>query len=178
MVETVAEHARRLKGEAHAGPVGKRQSSFVLYNLLSGCMALAKRAQTNAVEALELRDLVRDEQTSGKGRWTLKSSDVYTVVCRYVFPRTGDARRELSNASRYAHALREAAKREIAPEELTEWLSTKGGVNALFLTRPDLRSTVLTKTLYLSEQIEVKKDVAFTLKLRRLPNNVYEVLKD
>ena len=176
MQESVAQEAMRLRAIAHAGPIGKRHSSFELYDLLAKCYALANRCKKpEAFE--ELSRLLREQPCEGKGRWVLKTSDEFLLVCRYVFPRKGHGRGELTNASRYAHCLRQAEKRNIPPHELASWLRENGGVNALFLRRPLIRKTVKTKTLYLAEQIEVWKNKPFTLTLKRLPDNRYEVLE-
>lgn len=174
-IESVVDQARRLRRAAHAGPIGKRQSSFTLYAMLADCMALAQRASVGSAGYDELVALVREQPHEGKGRWTLKGSDEYIVVCRYVFP-TGSRSAERANASRYAHALREAAKRRIYPHELAGWLSEHGGINALFLARPGARRTVTTKTLYLSRQIEARDGEAFSIVLRRRTDNLYDVL--
>lgn len=173
---SVKDEALRLQREAYAGPIGKRHSSFALYDLLAGCMALAERCRRNPADLAELEALVREQPSAGKGRWTLRTSDEYLLVCRFVFPRTGTGKGELSNASRYAHCLREAAKRKLRSHELSAWLRENGGINALYLRRPLTRITVFTKTLRLTESIEVPKQGEFTLTLRRTPENTFDVV--
>lgn len=173
--EIVAE-AKRLRSMAHAGPIGKRHSSFELYDLLALCMALADRCRMDRGNGIALRDLVRGAAPKNvKGRWVERASDEYLLVCRYVFP-NGSRSAERSNASRYAHALREAAKQQIRPDNLVEVLKTNGGINALYLRRPLDASTVATKTLHLSSTITVTKGQAFSLTLRRNADNTFEVL--
>lgn len=173
---TVTEEALRLQREAHAGPIGKRHSSFALYDLLAKCMELVERCRRSPADLSELEALVREQPSEGKGRWVLKTSDEYLLVCRFVFPRRGTSKGELSNASRYAHCLREAAKRQIWPGELSGWLKQHGGINALYLRRPLTRTAVFAKTLRLTESIEVPKEGEFTLTLRRTPENAFEVV--
>jgi hypothetical protein len=173
---SVVEEANRLREIAHAGPIGKRHSSFELYDLLQKCMALAIRCRDpREFEALE--NAIREQPSEGKGRWVLRTSDEYLLVCRYVFPRSGHGKGELSNASRYASCLRQAAQRQIRSSELAAWLRENGGINALFLRRPLKRRSVCTKVLHLTESIEVPKDREFTLTLRRTPENTFEVIR-
>lgn len=167
---------RALKQQAYAGPIGKRQSSRELYGIITGCYEAAIQARRDPTDAEQLRQLVRGEASSGKGRWVLRNSDEFILVCRYVFPRKGDGKGELANASRYAAAMREAEKRQMAPADLASFLKDHGGINALYLTRPLERGDVRTKTLYLDRQITAPKHGEFSLTLRRLPNNRFEVL--
>lgn len=166
-----------LKDEAHAGPIGKRQSSFDLYRVLVGCYRLALQCRLQQEDADALRRLVREEACDGKGRWTLPGSDEFILVCRYVFPRASKGKGELANASRYAAAMREAEKRQMTPEDLADFLKNKGGVNALYLTRPLDRTDIQTKTLYLDRTITVSKHHSFTLTLKRMDDNRFEVVE-
>lgn len=177
MTSEFLEHLHALKQKAYAGPIGKRQSSFELYGILSECYALALQSRRNETEGEALRLLVRNEKCDGKGRWTLRASDEFILVCRYVFPRRGAGKGELSNASRYAAALREAFKRQMAPTDFATFLKDRGGINALYLSRPLERGDVQTKTLYLDRQITASKDAAFSLTLRRMSDNRFEVLR-
>lgn len=176
MTRTFLDRIRALKNEAYAGPIGKRQSSFDLYRVLVGCYSAALQARLREDDADELRRLVREEACDGKGRWTLPGSDEFILVCRYVFPRSGNGRGELANASRYAAALREAEKRQMTPDALADFLKNKGGVNALYLTRPLDRTDVQTKTLYLDRTITVSKNNQFTITLKRMEDNRFEVI--
>ena len=164
------------KETAHSGPIGKRRSSFVLYNILVRCYGLAFECLLNEANRKTLEALVRNQPSEGRGRWTLQNSDVFLLVCRYVFPRNGTGRGELSNASRYASAMREAAKQNMSQERFSTVLCEDGGIQKLFLARPLKTTEIKTKTLHLDRSIVIHKNLVFTLTLRRLPDNNYEVI--
>jgi hypothetical protein len=171
----ISDTALRLRQAAHAGPIGKRHSSFALYDLLAECMALAARC-CNPEARLELERLIQTEKPSaGKRRYVEKQSDEYILVCRFVFP-NGSRAAERSNASRYAHCLREAAKRQIGSASLADFLKNEGGLNALYLTRPLLRTTVTTKAIRLAESAELPKHGEFCLTLRRRADGAFDVM--
>lgn len=175
-MSSVARQAEDLRKLAESGPIGKRHSSFELYDLLAGCMALAERCADAAVHE-EMRGLVVEQhhRTGQNRRYVERGSDAYILVCRYVFSNLRSAGAERSNASRYAHALREAAKQGITSATLGAKLR-EGGINALFLSRPLAARTVTTRTLYLTEPITVDKAQPFTLTLRRTADNRYDVV--
>lgn len=174
-MSTVTEEALRLQREAHAGPIGKRHSSFALYDLLAKCMALTNRCLRSPQDRAELEQLFLAQPHYGNRRYIENGSDEYLLVCRFVFP-DGLRKGERTNASRYAHCLREAAKRQIRSNELSAWLKENGGVNALYLRRPLTRTTLCRKTLYLTESIEVPKEGEFTLTLRPTPDGWFDVV--
>ena len=169
---TLADFASRLRERA-GRIVANRQSDATLYSVLVGCMELAERCSTPEDEQT-LRKLAGELPlpASKKRHYIEKGSDIYQLVSRYIFH--GDV--SSANINRYAICLRQAAQRQINSAALGEWLANNGGVNALYLRRPLLRTTVLTKCLRLTSQIEAPKDKPFTLTLRRTPENEYEVL--
>jgi len=173
-VNDVVEEARRLRHTAITGPIGKRQSSFVLYQLLRDCYVLARRCERDPVSRNAILNLF-NEQRANSRRYIEHDSDSYTLVCRYVFP-TGSRSAERSNASRYATCLREAEKLQLTGADFVAKLKDHGGINALFLSRPLERTTVTTKSLRLAQAITVSKGEPFTLTLRRNADNTYEVL--
>lgn len=171
----IVETADRLRDRAVAGPIGKRHSSFALYALLADCMALAERCRDESeYEALRMAIVLNGGNNRDRNRrYVYRNSDEYTLVCRYVFSERGPVT-ERNNASRYAHCLREAARRQINSAGLEEHLRNEGGVNALFMVRPlEARSCTL-KTLYLANAITVPKHGRFTVEMRRLPNGSFE----
>lgn len=169
--------AEALRQRAEAGPIGKRHSSFELYALLADCMALAERVAADEKEFNELRmSMTLRGVDGGPRRYVERDSDEYILVCRYVFS-DGNASKERSNASRYAHALREAARQQINSRTLNEHLRTKGGVNALFLRRPLAARMSTTKTLYLDRQISIRKGEPFSLRLLRNADGSFAVLE-
>lgn len=173
---SIAERIERLRQEAHAGPIGKRHSSFRLYEVLADCMDIALRCRRDPADRAELDRLVREQPKRGKGRWTLRSSDEFIAVCRYVFP-NGSRSAERSNSSRYAHCLRQAAERQIAPADLVHFLKTEGGLNVLYLARPLTRTTVSAKTIRFDRAVELPKDGEFTLTLKRQADGSFEVIE-
>lgn len=172
---SVTAQAKRLRKIAESGPIGKRHSSFALYDLLAKCMALTERCHRNPQDRKELDSLLRLQPRVGNRRYIEKGSDEYTLVCRFVFAQDR-GRAEHSNSSRYAAALRQAAERQIGSADLADVLRNKGGINALFLRRPLDRTDIKTKCLHLARTIEAPKGKPFTLTLRRLPDNTFDVL--
>jgi len=173
---SITEAADLLRARAEAGPIGKRHSSFELYALLADCMALAERVGADTDEFAALRmEMTMQGGSAGPRRYVERDSDEYILVCRYVFS-DRNAGKERSNASRYAHALREAARQQISSRTLNEHLRSNGGVNALFLKRPLAARTSTTKTLYLSEAITVPKGCPFTVSLSRRLDGSFDVI--
>lgn len=172
---SISREAERLRQVALAGPIGKRHSSFELYDLLDGCFNLALRCKREPDDASALRDLVAASPLAGRNRtYVERGSDEFSLVCRYVFSKLRSKSAERSNASRYAHCLREAHKRNIV--QLGRFLREHGGVNGLFLRRPLAAVTVITKTLQLAQRITVPKDGTFSVTLQRTAENTYEVV--
>lgn len=172
---SVVDTAYRLRKIAESGPIGKRHSSLELYELLAGCMALAERCRNDDANA-ELRRLVAQQPRTGNRRYVERQSDEYSLVCRFVFSDLRSAKAERSNASRYAHALRQAAISGLTSATLVAKLATDGGINNLFLRRPLSAANVTTRSLQLDRPITVEKGRPFCLTLRRTTDNRYEVL--
>jgi hypothetical protein len=165
-----------LKKKAYAGPVGKRVSSFMLYEVLQRCAMAVERMAREPEQRAEVEAMIVARPNPGRNRtFVEKSSDDYVVVCRFVFPSEESYGKERSNASRYAACLRQMALQGIKPDEVAHKLRTTGGVNRYYLTRPVERLTVRTKTLYLTTQIEIPKNGEFMLVLRRLEDGRLEV---
>lgn len=174
---SVAEEASRIQGMAAAGPVGKRRTSVELYKVLVACAALAERC-AEGDDYQELRRIARDQPRHGQNRrYVERRSDEYTLVCRIVFGDLKSRSAERSNASRYAHSLREAKRTGINASLLFQHLRDNGGINGLFLRRPLAATSVTTKTLYLTDSITVPKGVAVHLVLRREADNRFNVLE-
>lgn len=171
----IVEQAETLRSRAIAGPIGKRHSSFALYALLADCMALAERCRgKEEYEALRMAIVMQGDNNRDRNRrYVYRNSDEYTLVCRYVFSERGPVS-ERNNASRYAHCLREAAKRQINSAGLEAHLRNDGGVNALFKARPLEARACTLKTLYLANAITVPKHGRFLVEMSRLPNGSFE----
>lgn len=132
----IAIEADRLRRTAEAGPIGKRHSSADLYRLLAECMALAEQCRDLAGHEEMRRLVVERGRDGGKRCYVEHGSDEYILVCRFVFDNLRSKSAERSNASRYAHAMRQAAALGVTSATLFERLSADGGINALFLRRP------------------------------------------
>jgi hypothetical protein len=166
-----------IKRDAHAGPVGKRHSSFILYDVLQRCALAVQRMMDEPDQRREVEAMIVQRPNPGRNRtFVEKGSDEFVVVCRYVFPCTESYGKERSNASRYAATLRQMALIGIRPDEVAHKLKNEGGVNKYYLTRPVDRKTVQTKTLYLDRRIEIPKHGEFMLVLKRLEDGRLEVM--
>lgn len=169
---TIARFAMSLQERASV-IAANRHSDAKLYAILADCMDLAVLCLDPEKEK-ELRSLAGAlPPLPGKKRHYIeKGSDIYQLVARYVF----HGEKVSANINRYAITLRAAKERQIQGNDLAEWLARNGGINALYLSRPLVRTTVRTKCLRLTTQIEVPKDKEFTITLRRTPENAFEVL--
>ena len=149
----------------------KRHSDKALYRILAGALGLC---EANPTDQEELRRAYAEKpKADGKNRsYVEKGSDIYQLACRYIFHSTDNA----ANVNRYAITIRRAAERQIRSEDLITWLSQNGGINALYMTRPLERATIVTKSLQLETAITVQKDQPFTLRLIRTAENKYRVL--
>lgn len=175
-METVAEAAHRVRRTAEAGPIGKRKTSFELYALLADCMALAERCTSDRAAFDEMRGLVAQQPHDGNRRYVEMCADAYQLVCRFVFADLKSRGAERSNASRYAMALREAAKIGVKSADLAAHLRDGGGINSLFLARPLAARSVTTRMLHLTQSITAPKDEEITLTLRRISDGRFDVI--
>lgn len=177
MTATITELALRTREAAaavvdrHVNP-NQKKSSLALYDVLGSCMALCERCERDPAERDEIGRLFAEQPHQNvKGRWVEKGSDIYVLVCRFIFTDT-----DRTNAMRYACALREASKMQIGSRDLPTWLGTEGGINALYFRRPLDARTVKTRTLRLAATIAVSRDDAFRLTLRWKDDNSFVVL--
>ena len=159
---------------ASANQLGKRQSSFALYKVLQECMILAERIAAEPVERDALHTEFIGQSTGGNRRFIEKSSDENMLVCRYVF-HDEDDKGKRNAAWRYGVSLKTAKDMGYTSNSIYEVLSTKGGINTFFQRRKQPNPLVRAKVLRLTKQIEIPSDKTFTLTLRRLPDNAFEV---
>ncbi len=151
----------------------KRNSDFALYGVLAGILQLC---EMDASAHSELREECKNKQlVTDKNRTYFETkSDIFIVACRYVF----NNEKKYANISRYATSLRIASEdKGVTSENLVTYLSKNGGINALYLSRPMIRTTVKTKCLRLANEITVDKNKEFTIRLIRLSDNTYKVLE-
>lgn len=158
--------------DRHTNP-SQKTASIALYGVLASCLNLCERCDRDAGELGELQRLFKEQPVTGKRRYVEKDSDIYVLVCRFVFTET-----DRTNAMRYASALREAAKLQVSSADLRGYLKDNGGVNALYFKRPLDARSVKTKCLRLADQIEFSRDAPFSLTLRWRDDNTFDVLKE
>lgn len=156
--------------DRHINP-SQKQASLALYAVLASCKEICERCEYDPAERAELERLFLDQPREGNRRYVERGSDIYVLVCRFVFTET-----DRSNAMRYAAALREADKMRIRSSELARWMKDHGGVNALYFRRPLHARYVKTKALRLAEQIQFCRDRPFTVTLRWRDDNTFEVV--
>ena len=153
----------------------KQRATDELYRVLTDCLQIAEICLDDAEEWRVLDCLIKELPTlPGKNRsYVESSSDVYQRVCRFMF----HGEEHTANTNRYAHCLREAARRGIDSKKLL-WELRNGGVNKFFLKRPGARVNVevTTKCLHLNKTITHGKNMKFMLQLRREEDGVYTVL--
>lgn len=149
-----------------------KKASLKLYEVLAKCLYLCERCLLDKEEKGILRQLFNTQSKRSKNRRYLETdSDIYIIVCRFMFE-------DDPNNNRYSHCLREAAKLQIRSSELVSRLRQDGGLNALYMRRPLEKTSVSTKTLHLTKSINCPKNEAFTITLRKTPDNKYEVIDD
>ena len=153
--------------------VSQRRKDIDLYKVLADCLAICEEA--SAMGLLDdLKKRVIQAPDYGRNRQYLNANaDVYLVVGRLVF----EGEKQRAATWRYTATLREAAKNNIASSDLVDWLRSNGGINALFKARDVKTRTAKTKTLNLNQQIEVPKDGAFTVTLRRDARGFFDVIE-
>ena len=152
-----------------------RRKDRALYGVLAECLSVCEEVLRDGLGA-ELRDAITNETgvKYGTGSRRVKpTSDVYNLVCRYVF---GD-REDYSSLGKYAQTLRAAAQRQIGSSELEQWLCDNGGARALYLTIKVPRTDMTRVTLNLNTPVTFPKDEAFTLVLRYDGKGFFDVLQ-
>jgi alkanesulfonate monooxygenase SsuD/methylene tetrahydromethanopterin reductase-like flavin-dependent oxidoreductase (luciferase family) len=154
----------------HTTP-GKTKASLTLYKVLAECKQLCERCETSPQDKAEVDRMFAEQPKAGNRRYVEKGSDVYVLICRFVFAET-----DRTNAMRYAAALREAAKMDIPGARLSDWMKTNGGINALYFRRPLDAREVKTKALRLDQQITISRDKPFVLTLQWQPDNTFTVI--
>lgn len=158
--------------DRHTNP-SQKAASLALYGVLASCMELSERCHRDPAERAELEKLFGEQPKAGNRRYVEKTSDVFVLVCRFVFTET-----DRTNAMRYASALRQAAELQIASSDLLDWMKANGGVNALYFRRPLDARNIKTKCLRLAEQIEFSRDEPFTLTLSWRNDNTFAILRE
>lgn len=153
-----------------------RQHNRDVYAVLASCMKFCGEVQSEGLEQ-ELRQALTHEThvRNGKGSRRLKPhSDVYNMVCRYVFGHRSDR----SSLGKYAQVIREAANRQISPDSLEQWLVDNGGARALYLRVQTKNKEHITQTLHLKRGIKYPKEGEFCLTLRYDGAGFFDVVKE
>jgi hypothetical protein len=152
----------------------KKHADRELYAVLASGLEIVEIVEADPVEAAVLDDLVKQRfKGDNKRRYVNRGSDVYQRVCRLLF----HGEEHTANVNRYAICLRQAHDHGVRSVGLVGELLTKGGVNRFYLTRPHLTDRISTRCIRLDRAVEHAKDGEIVLKLRRLPDNTYEVLE-
>lgn len=171
----IRERLDAVRDRAKGGGLPVRRKDRALYGVLADCLGLCEEVLRDGLGA-ELRDAITNETGVKHGtgsRRVRPTTDVYTLVCRYVF---GD-REDHSSLGKYAQTLRAAAQRQIAASSLEQWLCDNGGARALYLTIKVPKSDMTRVTLNLSSPITFPKDEAFTLVLKYDGKGFFDVLQ-
>jgi hypothetical protein len=174
-MDSLLERLERARLHADTGGLPVRRKDAALYALLAECLSICEWVGQEKQEAQLRQHLtarLRAGHTTGRARYVEKASDVYTVVCRYALGEW-DTR---TNYTRYAVALREAAKRQVKSERLADYLREAGGIMALFNGRPNPERWLTSRTLHLNQSVTVPKDAIFTLTLRRDAKGFFNVI--
>lgn len=151
----------------------KKLASYRLYAILAPTMEVCERCERNPQERAEIDRLFASQPRGDQNRrYVERGSDIYVLVCRFVFAGTNR-----SNAIRYAQALREAAKLQIGSGELDEWLRKNGGVAALYFRRPLESRSSSTRTLRLDRSITFPRDKMFVITLQWGTENAFRVIE-
>jgi hypothetical protein len=148
----------------------QRRKDVALYGLLADCLALCEEVERDGL----LPNLMA--QHIGKAesrRYFERGADVYLVVGRLVFE---DGEKTRAAAWRYTAAMREAAKRQIAPADLAEWLRTEGGINELFRRRPKQPRKRTIRTLSLNSPVPYEDGRELRLVLRADGRGFFDVI--
>jgi hypothetical protein len=154
-------------------PIKKRGANLHLYRALVATMQICEICQSDEKELVVLNLRLNElSPLPGHNRiYVEKKSDLYQRVSRFVF--YGDE--HTANINRYAIAVRRAHQQGIKSDMFFDDLN-KGGVNKYFITRPLSNHFISTKCIRLDSPITHEKQKEITLRLVRLPENVYKVL--
>lgn len=151
----------------------KKHADRDLYRVLASGLEIVEIVEADSIEAAVLDDLIRQRfRGDNKRRYVEHGSDLYQRVCRLLF----HGEEHSANVNRYAICLRQAHAHGVVSAGLVGELMTKGGVNRFYLTRPRLTDRISTRCIRLDRAIEHAKGEVIVLKLRRKPDNSYEVL--
>lgn len=163
---------------AHAGRVivgrHKKHADVSLYRTLADCLEIAEACLADPAELAVLNGRIGElARASNRRLYVEKASDVFQRVCRYVF----HGEEHTANTNRYAISLREAHASGVRSGQLVQSLINLGGINKFYLGRKNEIESVSAKALRLDRPITHRKDEEIALRLRRLPDNTYEVIE-
>lgn len=154
----------------------KRRSDAQLYGLLADCMRLVQTCEREGLlDQLKAEVIRRNKAAGAKRAYFEASADASLVVGRFMF--SDGVGRRTDAAWRYTATIREAAKRQIAPDDLAQWLNDNGGINALFKARDVDRRDRETSTLHLTRKVTMSKTKPITLTLQDNGAGFYDVIK-
>ena len=103
-----------------------------LYEVLSDCLQLCSRIQTEGILDKLKDHIIAETKNSGNKKTHFKAkADKYLIVGRLIFGQN----KSRASTWRYTACLREAAKKQINADQIVPWLIKNGGLNSLFETR-------------------------------------------
>jgi hypothetical protein len=157
-----------IRKRASDGGMPVRRKDRQLYGVLADCLTLCEDVEREGLlpelrRAVRVSVDIRGQGNAGKGRRYVETgSDVFILVSRFAL----EGHDNRNSFYRYASTLREAAKRQIRGADLEEWLSSNGGVKALYLSRPVVTKSYCLRTIHLRDSIEYPRNRSFTITLR------------
>lgn len=164
-----------VRERALTGGLPVRRKDRQLYGVLAECLAVCEEAIRDNQFA-ELKENITKETGAkhGTGSTRVKpTSDIYNLVCRYVF----GGRQDYSSLGKYAQTIREAANRQISSSKLEQWLCDNGGARALYLTIKTPNPGMTRVTLNLNEPITFPKDANFSIVLKYDGKGFFDVVQ-
>lgn len=156
--------------------VTQRRKDTELYAMIADCMSICEDALALGITAQIKEDVISKSSGNKKGRVYFEhDSDIYLIVGRHVFSDSGQSRKS-AKEWRYIASMREAAKRGYSSSEIEGWLRSNGGINALFMGRPNAFKSKTRKTLHLNSSVTFPISGEFTLTLRMDNRGFFDVV--
>lgn len=153
------------------GGVPMRRTDAALYTLMAECLAIIEDVERDNLHD-ELRSAIKVDGVGLAGRRYVESkADASIMVCRYVL--AGNDTR--NSTYRYALSLREARRRQIRSDTLTDWLRSNGGINTLYKTRSTETKSNIVRTLHLNAPVTVTPGEWLNIRIRRDPRGFFDV---
>jgi hypothetical protein len=152
-----------------------RRKDKELYLLLGKCLTLCNKVVQEGNEN-NLRNVIRARSSghNARRRYIETRTDIYLIVCRYVFDKHTSGSR--NKAWRYACVLREAKKHQIEAGALPRWLSVNNGMNTLFQARRPNPQEYQTSIIRLTSPITIRANTSITLTIQEFAYGSFNLL--